>query len=570
MFQAVSYCRVSSEDQAQKDLSIPAQQKALDKWVAERHDHSLKRRFVDEGESGWAPAYKRPGFCEMLKFCRHNEVDLILVHKLDRFSRNRDESILCKSLLRKHGVTVKSITEEYDPETPHGFLYEGMIEVINQFYSMNLATETIKGMRENAERGYCNGGRVPYGYRLERVSDGNGQEHSRLAPGPDEEVEVIQRVFDLAANQGMGGKRLANLLNSEEIRAPRSRHWNASTINSILNNRAYVGDRIWNKRKKVAHGTRVANPESEQIIVENTHEPLVDRDLFQKRKELSAKRAFHRRGMKEQHVNYLLSRLIRCEHCGGNFVGRRQPHTNSKGERYDLLRYYCGSYLNKGPSVCPSLPIHKDWVEDLVLDLIRTRLCTPGALKELEKRVHARIEGRRRKYGRGPKAVSQKVEDVERRIQHYYQAIGEGLDPQVCRKHIEELNEKKAALEEEARLLSCEDYYERALQRNVDELRRFAEAFDQGFDDLPFGVRRRIVLHFVSEIAVVDRKLLRITLKVPFDNEGVSQLTDETSEPNGASQGGEVDPTGSTLADPAKLLSGPIRGANKDANQRGW
>ena len=59
--------------------------------------------------------------------------------------------------------TVKSVTENYDPETPQGFLYEGMIEVINQFYSMNLATETVKGMRENAERGYHNGGQSPYG-----------------------------------------------------------------------------------------------------------------------------------------------------------------------------------------------------------------------------------------------------------------------------------------------------------------------------------------------------------------------------------------------------------------------
>ena len=70
---------------------------------------------------------------------------------------------------------MKSITENFDPDTPQGFLYEGMIEVIHPFYSMNFATETIKGMRENAERARFNGGRVPYGYRVERVDDGKGR-----------------------------------------------------------------------------------------------------------------------------------------------------------------------------------------------------------------------------------------------------------------------------------------------------------------------------------------------------------------------------------------------------------
>jgi len=198
MPKVVTYCRVSSDEQAQKNLSIPAQRKALRRWIDEREDIELPEPFVDEGESAYAPADKRPGFCRMISYCRKHPVELILVHKLDRFSRNREESILFKSLLRKHGVMVKSITENYDPETPQGFLYEGMIEVINQFYSMNLATETMKGMRENAERGYHNGGRRPYAYRIEKVADAHGREHSKLVPGPDDEVATVREIFRLA------------------------------------------------------------------------------------------------------------------------------------------------------------------------------------------------------------------------------------------------------------------------------------------------------------------------------------------------------------------------------------
>ena len=179
----VTYCRVSSDEQVNKDLSIPAQRKALARWIDERPELELAEAFVDEGQSAYGRADKRSGLCRMIAYCRKHPVEFILVHKLDRFSRNREESILFKSLLRKHGVTVKSITETYDPETPQGFLYEGMIEVINQFYSMNLATETMKGMRENAERGYRNGGQTAYGYRAERVVEAAGREHTRLVLG---------------------------------------------------------------------------------------------------------------------------------------------------------------------------------------------------------------------------------------------------------------------------------------------------------------------------------------------------------------------------------------------------
>ena len=122
MNKVVGYVRVSSEDQAQKDLSIPAQVKAIERYAAEQPDVQLLQIFRDEGISAYAPADKRHGFMAMIKFAKENSISHILVHKLDRFSRNREESILFKSLLKKQNVTVKSLTESYDPDTPSGFL----------------------------------------------------------------------------------------------------------------------------------------------------------------------------------------------------------------------------------------------------------------------------------------------------------------------------------------------------------------------------------------------------------------------------------------------------------------
>ncbi len=183
MNKVVGYVRVSSEDQAQKDLSIPAQVKAIERYAAEQPDVQLLQIFRDEGISAYAPADKRHGFMAMIKFAKENSISHILVHKLDRFSRNREESILFKSLLKKQNVTVKSLTESYDPDTPSGFLFEGIIEVINQFYSMNLAMETRKGMAENASRGFCNGGVAPYGYDKMDVPGIGDRVHKKLTLG---------------------------------------------------------------------------------------------------------------------------------------------------------------------------------------------------------------------------------------------------------------------------------------------------------------------------------------------------------------------------------------------------
>ncbi len=545
----VTYCRVSSDEQASKDISIPAQRKALHRWVDEQLDHALLEEFVDEGESAYAPADKRPGFCRMIAYCRKHDVELILVHKLDRFSRNREESILFKSLLRKHGVRVQSITEHYDPETPQGFLYEGMIEVINQFYSMNLATETLKGMRENAERGHHNGGRVPYGYRLERVPDAGGREHSRLVVGPDAEVEAIRTMFDLAVNGGLGCKSVANEMNRRKVPAPRSRHWNTSTVAAILGNRVYVGDQVWNKRGK----DKKLNPESDWIVVEGTHEGLVDRELFEKRQAIASKRTFRQRKSEVRQVNYLLSRMMRCEHCGSNFVGRRQKYTNAKGETYDHLRYYCGGYLRKGASVCPSFPIVRDWLEEQVLGVLRTQICAPARMAELERLVRQKIDARRQTYGQDPGAVQRRIDAVDARIQNYYRAIGEGLDPAVCREHIATAQGEKERLEAEARTLRKEDYYQRALETNLAELRRFASAFNQQFDELPFPARRQVVLNFIDDIAIKDFSAAVLTLKVPFDSGGVKLLTDEVT--------GKGPSKGEQSGDQQKFLHGPIRGA---------
>lgn len=100
----------------------------------------------------------------------------ILVWKYSRLARNREDSIVHKTLLRRHDVQVISITEPFE-DTPTGRLLEAMIESLDEFYSVNLGEEIMRGLRESASRGFWVNGYAPYGYH--RIK-GNGLVHKRI------------------------------------------------------------------------------------------------------------------------------------------------------------------------------------------------------------------------------------------------------------------------------------------------------------------------------------------------------------------------------------------------------
>ncbi len=263
----VIYLRVSSEQQAERQLSIPAQREALQRHASDR-EWTIIEEYVDEAKS--AKTADRPEFQRMITAAKQPDKDFkaILVHKFDRFSRSRQDHIIYKALLKKQGISVLSASEPTEPDTPHGLLLEGMLEVISEFYNMNLKHETLKGMRENAIQGFHCGGRAPYGYRLKK----NGVKVT-YEYGPDHEVEIVKLIFQLAA-EGWGGRKIATFLNEQKID---SKVWRPSTVLSLLSNHAYLGYRTWNKKSEV-DGHK--NPPDEWIITKEVHPAIITEQLW--------------------------------------------------------------------------------------------------------------------------------------------------------------------------------------------------------------------------------------------------------------------------------------------------
>ena len=164
---AALYARVSSERQ-DVDLSVSAQLRAL-KDYARSNGYSVAREYVDEAESGRVA--DRPQFREMIEEGSQPKApfEVILVWKFSRFTRKREHAVAFKSMLRRKGIRVVSITEHAD-DSPTGKLMEAIIESVDEFYSENLAQDVVRGMREAASRGFFLGSKAPL-----RLQAGEGQ-----------------------------------------------------------------------------------------------------------------------------------------------------------------------------------------------------------------------------------------------------------------------------------------------------------------------------------------------------------------------------------------------------------
>ena len=400
---AALYARVSDERQAEKDLSIPAQLKALRKYARER-DWEVVAEYVEAAETATRTA-NRPKFKEMVASARSRPkpFDAILVWKLNRFARNREDSIIHKSLLRKQGVQVISINQPVD-DTAAGKLYEGMIEVIDEFYSSNLAEDVLRGMTENAERGFRNGGPTPFGYQRVMVTVGSIKK-SKLEP-KEAEASIVKRMFQMALS-GEGVKNIAKALNRDGLRTKSGKPWGKTTINTILRNEVHSGATVW--RGKKGQVTRTLD----------THPALISREDFDKVQHLLTERMPNVRHPRTVTSRYLLSPLLHCVRCGSPMIG-----CAAKSGQY--LYYQCSNTLHHGDESCAGSWLPKDKIEGFVVDKLQERVLTDENLTDLVRMVNEEVQvlsGRRHER---LEEIEKQLESVNQNLLKYFLAFEKG------------------------------------------------------------------------------------------------------------------------------------------------
>lgn len=326
---AALYIRVSTH--MQDELSPDAQQRLLLDYA--RSNNMIvpgEFIFVEKGLSG-RKADRRPEFQRMISLAKQSPspFDVILVWKYSRFARNQEESIVYKSLLRKQcKVEVISVSEPV-VDGPFGSLIERIIEWMDEYYSIRLSGEVIRGMTEKALRGGYQA-RPPLGYRIDRKGD-----PPIIVP---EEAEVIKIIFDKYINAHMGIFEIARYLNSMGFKTSHGKPFERRSIEYILQNPTYCGMIRWNRTENETNEIR---DESEWIVTDGHHEAIISKEVFsaaQKR----FKEEYRPKGSRPTSTyKHWLSGLVKCPECGRTMIAK---HLKEKKSGNDYCYFTCYGY----------------------------------------------------------------------------------------------------------------------------------------------------------------------------------------------------------------------------------
>ena len=269
------YARVSTSEQV-RGYSIDAQLGACRDYAGAQ-GWLVVGNYTDPGHSGTGD--RRPAFQKLVTDGLTGLFDVVLIHKSDRFARNRKHAITYKSLLRENGVQVISVSQPIDPDDPAGMLLEGITEVFDEWFSINLRAETLKGQWRMIETGKWPG-RPPLGYK----KDDDGW--TRVA----EMGEQITLAFNEFSTGNYTLYSWTDHAYALGIRSYNGKRIPPSSWSHIFNNRFYMGVLTWGDKS-----------------AQGKHEPLVDQDTFDK---VQAALAAGVHNIKRKHYRFYLLRYL--------------------------------------------------------------------------------------------------------------------------------------------------------------------------------------------------------------------------------------------------------------------
>lgn len=325
---AALYIRVSTDDQL--EFSPDAQKKALIEY-AKKNGYQIDDRyiFIDEGISGTS-AKRRPAFMKMIAIAKSKPkpFDAILVHKFDRFARSREDSVVYKSLLRKDcGIKVISITEQMEDDK-FGVILEAMLEAMAEYYSLNLSDEVMKGMIEKAGRGQVQHP-ATFGYKTV-----NGKYEI-----DEDQAEIVRMVFNKFINENVHCSSIARIINAMGVKNIRGNMWDVRGIKRMLRNPAYIGTLRWNYIGRDKNYKSWIKDESEWVVIENAHAPIITKKFFEsanKKLDIQAINKSNKRPPTYE-IKHYLSGLLRCSNCKGTLI-----YSHVESNKSDFFQ--CGGY----------------------------------------------------------------------------------------------------------------------------------------------------------------------------------------------------------------------------------
>lgn len=288
MKSAVAYMRMSTDRQ---EHSIESQERLINVY-AQQHNYLINNLYIDEGISG-RNAEKRPQFLQMIDDSSKKEFEYVLIYDSSRFARNLEQSLVYKSILKKNGVSLISITEPtLDEDT--SLITDALFGAMNEMYSRKLSKNVKRGMEQKALRGeFC--AHAPFGYDYDK--------NLKMLVINQQEAPVAKYIFSEIL-KGRTPYSISTEMREKNIRTKNGITLERRRIEYMIRNPVYKGYLRWTSANGI-------------IVQKSNHKPLINEVEFEKIQRVIEQRALRlRRNSKPpEFCNHWLSGIIYCSEC---------------------------------------------------------------------------------------------------------------------------------------------------------------------------------------------------------------------------------------------------------------
>ena len=428
MKKVVTYCRFSSDNQRAE--SILAQVRAIEEFC-KREGYSLIKVYKDEAISGTS-IDDREQFLKMVKDAEKKEFQYVIVHKFDRFARNRYDHAIYEKRLNDNGVKLISVLEQLN-DSPEAVILKSVLTGMNEYYSLNLAREVRKGQNENAINCIHNGGLPPLGYDLTK---------DKTYIINEQEAKAVRLIFKMYLD-GRGYANIADELNSLDYKNKLGKPFRKTSIRDTLLNEKYMGNFTFGKKDKNG------KPTDKEIRIENGIPAIISKEDFEK---VQIKFKTRKRSMSSPRSTalstYLLTGLCECGECGGSYSGGYRSRNRNNKIAYG---YLCRNRKDK-VNECRNLPIRKELLEGLVISTLKEKIFSSSQIDIVTDKVYsyldANLKNANKEITRIDKAISTFQNKLSKLLdysldgvisEYEYKAKKEEIDMQILRLKEEKL-----------------------------------------------------------------------------------------------------------------------------------
>lgn len=565
MIPAIGYIRCSTEMQEDS----PDQQKTEILNFSAKTGYDVKAWFIDFGKSG-ITFDQRPEFQRMKKIVENKpDFKAVICYDESRWGRaiDAEENTFWRVYFRKLGIDVVLVKTSIDPKHEYAPMLKAFEGVQASQYSKKLSELTLRGALSNGM--YSNGGFPPLGYKRVAINLKTGVERDLLdgewsipnqekviwALGEKTEVKTVVTIFERRA-EGQSYYSIAQALNMKGIPSikrgrwkTRDEKWSKCSVRYILDNKAYLGERIYNKNsmsKIIASQNGVdlrhdsAFPHwrknsKEWIVTKNAHPAIISEELWEKTQLLRQIRAPYHPRWDSHKTEYLLSGMLICSACGYPFQGWSAA---KKNHRY--FRYMDGGFKNKG--ICSKLVLNRDKLERFAIEKIKEVMTHPNHLERIEKCLDLMFKKEPQIERSERRDQKRQLDELKMKIQNIIEAIesrSNGVKLDTLMKRLEDLEDKERELTEQLNAKKQNANSAQDVQMVKDAVYSFIQNFEKYFDAASL-YDKKIVFQKCIKTITIDRKteMVRFYFQpVPAAIPQIGEMMKKNSVLNGLSSG---------------------------------